>query len=262
MKQNKKVFIFLALCFSAASQAQTSEELGRWVFDQFDLSREGFQDYRVYQHLSTFSRNKTSSKEFKQFGFQKNKGNKTLVVFEKPADNKGTALLSWHHDKGEDEQWLFLPNLKRIKKISSAGKKTPYMGSAFSYEDVAILSRQSSSGFHYNYLRTEQMNGADFHVVKGMPTTKKSAYSRIEFWVDKNNYRIPKMLFYGKKTKPVKTLTSSEYYLFLDKYWQATKTTIIDHRHKKTSKLTSKDYSFKNGLNERMFSKSGLKRIK
>lgn len=262
MKQNKKVFIFLALCFSAASQAQTSEELGRWVFDQFDLSREGFQDYRVYQHLSTFSRNKTSSKEFKQFGFQKNKGNKTLVVFEKPADNKGTALLSWHHDKGEDEQWLFLPNLKRIKKISSAGKKTPYMGSAFSYEDVAILSRQSSSGFHYNYLRTEQMNGADFHVVEGMPTTKKSAYSRIEFWVDKNNYRIPKMLFYGKKTKPVKTLTSSEYYLFLDKYWQATKTTIIDHRHKKTSKLTSKDYSFKNGLNERMFSKSGLKRIK
>ena len=262
MKQIIQSFILLIACSASFYPAQATENKGRWVFDQFDLSRAGFQDYRVYQYLSTVSRNKTSKKEFKQFGLQSPKGNKTLVVFVKPADNKGTALLSWHHNKGEDEQWLFLPNLKRIKKISSSGKKTPYMGSAFSYEDVAILSRQNSSGFIYKYLREESVNGRSFHVIEGKPTTKKSAYLFIEFWVNKNDYTIPKMFFFNKKHKLTKTLVSSDYKLFLNQYWQATKTTIIDHRNKKTTVLISKDYSFKNGFNDNMFSKSGLKRIK
>lgn len=258
-------WLLIALWITVTPQhaiAQSDEAKGRWIFDQFDLSKIGFQDYTVIQTISTNFRGKESSKTFRQYGIEKKEGNKTLVVFDTPKESKGTALLTWHHHVGDDDQWLFLPNLKRIKKISTAGKKTPYVGSAFSYEDVAILSRQHSTGFNYKYLRDDTIDNTRYYVVEGFPTGKKSGYSKIEFWLDDEAYRIPKMLFFDKKGKHVKTLAAKDFQLYLEKYWQPVQLTMTDHKKKKTSTILSRSYQFKTGLNENIFNRSGLARFK
>jgi hypothetical protein len=67
-------------------------------------------------------------------------GDKSLTVFNKPRDVKGTSFLSFSHTVGNDDQWLYLPSLKRVKRISSRNKSGPFMGSEFSFEDIASCS--------------------------------------------------------------------------------------------------------------------------
>lgn len=65
-----------------------------------------------------------------------NDGDKSLVIFDEPRDIKGTALLSYAHILKDDDQWLYLPALKRVKRISSSNKSGPFMGSESAYEDI------------------------------------------------------------------------------------------------------------------------------
>ncbi len=57
-----------------------------------------------------------------------NDGDKSLTVFDKPRDVKGTAFLSFSHPVGADDQWLYLPALKRVKRIASRNKSGPLWG--------------------------------------------------------------------------------------------------------------------------------------
>ncbi len=79
-------------------------------------------------------------------------GDKSMIIFEDPADVKGTALLTFSHKTADDDQWLYLPALKRVKRISSSNKSGPFMGSEFAYED---LSSQEVEKYTYKYLRDE-----------------------------------------------------------------------------------------------------------
>ena len=90
-------------------------------------------------------------------------GDKNIMVFDRPRDLKGTAILTFTHKTTPDEQWLYLPALKRVKRISSADKSGPFMGSEFAYED---LSSQEVEKYVYRYLRDESLEGELCFVVE------------------------------------------------------------------------------------------------
>ena len=87
-----------------------------------------------------------------------NEGDKSLVIFDSPGDVRGTAFLSHTKKADSDDQWLYLPALKRVKRIASSNKAGPFMGSEFSYEDIAS---QEVEKYTYIYLRDEKLNGLD-----------------------------------------------------------------------------------------------------
>ncbi|MBL4670025.1 MAG: outer membrane lipoprotein-sorting protein, partial [Flavobacteriales bacterium] len=64
-------------------------------------------------------------------------GDKSLTIFDTPKDVKGTASMTYTHKIGDDDQWLYLPALKRVKRISSSNKSGPFMGSEFAFEDLS-----------------------------------------------------------------------------------------------------------------------------
>ncbi len=93
-------------------------------------------------------------------------GDKSLTVFNKPRDVKGTSFLSFSHTVGNDDQWLYLPSLKRVKRISSRNKSGPFMGSEFSFEDLSSFEIEK---YQYNYLGDEQINGTDSSKIDQFP---------------------------------------------------------------------------------------------
>ena len=90
---------------------------------------------------------------------QDNDGDKALTVFDSPKDVKGTSFLSFSHANQDDEQWLYLPALKRVKRISSRNKTGSFMGSEFSFEDMTSFEVEK---FDYAYLRDDQVDGVDW----------------------------------------------------------------------------------------------------
>ncbi len=193
-------------------------------------------------------------------------GDKSLTVFNKPRDVKGTAFLSYSHAVGADDQWLYLPSLKRVKRIASNNKSGPFMGSEFSFEDLSSFEIKKYS---YNYLGEEKLSdkfltGAqielDTYKVEQVPTDKSSGYSKRIVWIDKDEYRIVKVEFYDRKKSLLKTLSYQNFKLYLGKYWRANTSKMVNHQSGKETELQWNNYNFQTGLAESDFSKTALKR--
>jgi len=186
-------------------------------------------------------------------------GDKSLIIFDQPADVKGTAFLSFTHRTGPDDQWLYLPALKRVKRISSRNKSGPFMGSEFAYEDI---SSQELEKYTYNYLRDEPFQGMDCFVIERDPVDEYSGYTRQEVWIDKAEYRPQQIIYYDRKNAKLKTLLFSDYHQYLGKYWRAHVMDMENHQTGKSTRLTWSDYQFQTGLTERDFNRNNLDRVR
>ena len=134
-------------------------------------------------------------------------GDKSLIIFDRPKDIKGTAFLTFSHKAGDDDRWLYLPALKRVKRISSSNKSGPFMGSEFAYED---LSSQEVEKYTYKYLRDENIDGLDCFAVERYPVDKKSGYTRQTAWIDKQEYRVLKVDYYDRKDERLEIYKQSK----------------------------------------------------
>ena len=186
-------------------------------------------------------------------------GDKSISIFDKPADVKGTAFLTYSHAIKPDEQWLYLPALKRVKRINSKNKSGPFMGSEFAYEDLAS---QEIEKYTYKYIRDEVLNGADCFVVERYPAYEHSGYTRQVAWINKEKYVAEKIDFYDRKNDLLKTLSNKDYKQYLDQYWRAHEMLMENHQTGKSTLLTWENYKFKNGLGDKDFSRNSLKRAR
>ncbi len=186
-------------------------------------------------------------------------GDKSLTLFNKPRDVKGTNFLSFSHPIANDDQWLYLPALKRIKRISSSNKSGPFMGSEFSFEDLSSFEVEK---YTYLYLGDEVINSENSYMVEQYPVDKNSGYTRRISWVDKSEYRTHKIDFYDRKNTLLKTLTFSDYKQYLNNYWRADTMVMLNYQNGKSTQLQWSNYKFSTGLSENDFNKNALKRAR
>lgn len=186
-------------------------------------------------------------------------GDKSLITFDSPKDIKGTAFLSHTHSLTPDDQWLYLPALKRVKRISSSNKSGPFVGSEYAYED---LSSQEVEKYKYKWLRDEELDGRDSFVIERYPQYEHSGYTRQIVWLDKEMYQPLKLEFFDRKNSQLKTLLFLDYKQYLDQYWRPGSMQMTNHQNGKSTTLSWTDYKFKNGLGDRDFDKNTLKRAR
>jgi outer membrane lipoprotein-sorting protein len=184
-------------------------------------------------------------------------GDKSLMVFDEPKDIKGTALLSHSHTIEPDDQWLFLPSIKRTKRIASKNKSGPFMGSEFAFEDLNSFELEK---YTYRYLGDEDYMGQESFIVEQLPVDEFSGYTWQRVWIDKKYYRPLKVEFYDRKESLLKTLYFDDYKQHLGKHWRAHKMTMKNHQTGNATELVTLNMKFQTGFTDRDFSKASLKR--
>ncbi|NNJ96190.1 MAG: outer membrane lipoprotein-sorting protein [Gammaproteobacteria bacterium] len=241
--------------------AETAEDKGLAIAIEADKRDEGFDDSTA--NMTMELRNKQGDSSIRYIRIKTleiiGDGDKSMSIFDEPADVKGTAFLTFSHAVKPDEQWLYLPALKRVKRINSKNKSGPFMGSEFAYEDIAS---QEVEKYTYKYLHDETLNGIDCFVIERYPAYKHSGYTRQVVWINKAEYRPEKVVFYDRKNTLLKTLAYDGYRQYLDKFWRADDMFMENHQTGKSTKLTWSDYQFKTGLKDRDFNKNSLKRAR
>ncbi|MEM9988866.1 MAG: outer membrane lipoprotein-sorting protein [Pseudomonadota bacterium] len=185
-------------------------------------------------------------------------GDKSLVVFESPRDVEGTALLSHAKILEPDDQWLFLPALKRVKRISSANKSGPFVGSEFAFED---LTATELNKYTYEHMGEATFEGMTVDVVERRPRYENSGYTRQIGYTDQDIFQLRKVEFYDRKDTLLKTLTLSDYREY-DGIWRSHKFSMVNHQSGKETDLIYEDFSFNVGLDEGDFVKGILNRIR
>lgn len=186
-------------------------------------------------------------------------GDKSLTVFHEPRDIAGTTFLSHTFADRDDDQWLYLPALKRVKRIASANKSSAFVGSEFAYED--LLSDEVEK-FDHRWLRDEVCGDETCFVLERRPRYSNSGYSREVVWMDQVAYRPVRIEYYDLKDRHEKTLRFQDYRLYLERFWRAHTLRMQSQITGKTTVLSMSDYRFRTGLEERDFDPSALRRVR
>lgn len=261
-KQNALFWIMsLGLTVSTTLHAETPEEKGLAIALEAEARDQGFVDSSANMRMTL--RNKAGKESIRNVRVKTlemtGDGDKSLSIFDEPADVKGTASLTWSHSDKPDEQWLYLPALKRVKRISSKNKSGPFMGSEFAFEDIGS---QEVDKYTYKYLRDESLDGKESFVMERYPIDKNSGYTKQLSWIEKERHIAVKIDFYDRKGSLLKTLTAKDFNQYLDKHWRPTTMDMINHQSGKSTTLTFENYQFKTGLSDSDFQKNALKKLR
>lgn len=260
MKKLLPILLTSLLTFNFAF-AQTPEERGLEIAVESDKRDTGFGDQLAEMFMTL--RNAAGKESIREVRVKTlevdGDGDKSISIFDRPRDVKGTAFLSYTHSTKPDDQWLFLPALKRVKRIASRNKSGPFMGSEFSFEDISSFEVDK---YTYKYLRDEDIEGKATFVIEQFPAYDASGYTRRIVWVDQEIYQPLKVEFYDRKNSLLKTLTFHDYQQYLDQYWRADRQEMINHQSNKSTTLVFNNYQFKTGLTDRDFDQNSLKRAR
>lgn len=249
--------LLLVTLGASTASAETPEEKGRAVAREADKRLDGFKDYSATLTMTLKAKNgQEAVRELRYKSLETpGDGDKSLTLFDQPKDVEGTTLLTFAHKTVDDDIWLFLPALKRVKRIAGNNKSGPFMGSEFSFEDFGV---QEVEKYTYKFLREDKLDGEDCLVIERVPVERTSGYSRTEAWFDKSEYRLQKIDYFNKNGAFLKTLRAAGYKKYLEQYWYPDRYEMINHDTGRSTLLDFKDYKFRNGFTERDFDQSAL----
>lgn len=184
---------------------------------------------------------------------------KTLIRFLAPRDVENTGLLTWEGKDGNDDQWLYLPATKRVKRIASSAKKNRFMGTDFTYEDL----RPENLALHtYTVDGSEVLDGQECHVIEAGPATQRQAsdsgYSKRKLWIRKDNYVIVKQEYYNKKGRLEKIGTGRKLVHIKGTMWRADEVEMRDVQGRTLTVMLVERRALDQGLKDDFFTEVEL----
>ena len=262
MKSVKWLTLFLCFFVAIQSFAKSPQERGLEIIKEQERRDRGWRDSQSTLKMILISKSgKETVRELRINALEvRGDGDKTLTIFDQPRDVKGTALLTYSHGLEPDEQWLFLPALRRVKRIASKNKSGPFIGSEFAFEDLTSFEVEK---YTYKYLRDEPCptdSALTCFVVESYPVDKNSGYSKQIVWIDQPEYRTQYVEFYDRKKSLLKTLTATGYKQYKRKYWRPHESLMENKQSGKSTLLKLEKIRFRTGLKAKDFTQNSLKR--
>jgi len=186
---------------------------------------------------------------------------KTLLRFIEPRDVENTGLLTWERKDGNDDQWLYLPSVGKVKRIASSGKKNRFMGSDFAYEDL----RPENLSIHtYTVVAGEQLDGHECWVIEAVPVTERQAadsgYGKRRIWVRKDIYLTVKQEYYDKKGRVEKIGAGRQFVNVRGSMWRPGEVEMRDAQAGTRTVMVTEKRSLDSGLKDGFFSEAELVR--
>ena len=247
-----------ALLLAAAAATGHAQISGRKIMENVYYRPTGKDIQSELTMALINSRGDQRERQIKQFIKDFGKEEKKIMFFLSPADVRNTSFLSWSYDEEgrDDDQWIYLPALKRVKRISSDSKSDYFMGSDFTYDD---LGDRHPSKDNHRLLREETLSGEPIYVVESVPKDPEYMYSKTVSWIVKDKWIGLKREFYDEDGELLKVLTVKSY----DKiggYWVLLHFEMHDVQKDHTTKMLLENVQIEKGIDDSYFTERMMKR--
>lgn len=218
------------LVFLLFVPAVWAEPTGREIMQEQKNRHEVDSEYTESVMILSDSRDNRERRLLKEYNKDFEDGqNRSLMVFLDPADIRGTALLTWDHENAPSDQWLYLPAQGRMQRIADSSKKSYFMGTDFTYED---LEPEELDNFVYEVLRNEEVDGHACWVIEAVPASEEqkriSGYSKRHLWIRHDNYVTVRIDFFDRRERVMKTQVAHDLENIRGDLWRA-RTTLMDN---------------------------------
>jgi hypothetical protein len=187
---------------------------------------------------------------------------KLLIRFLEPADVAGTGFLAIEHADREDDNWLYLPALRRTRRIAGADKTDDFMGSEFTYED---LESEKLELHEYTLIGADTIDGIATWVVEAVATDptkiEESGYGRRELWISQDHHVLIQAKYYDRDGAYVKRFTAGDVRQVPGTgKWRAYGMTMEDVQRGDRTELDVAEYRVDQGVPDSYFSERYLRR--
>lgn len=186
-------------------------------------------------------------------------GDSSVAIFDNPPDLRGTILLTHTRAGADDDQWLYLPGLKRVKRISSSNKTGAFFGSEFAYEDIAA---PEVFRFSYRYLGQAACGTLTCNLVEQRPNYRNSGYGRLVAHIDTAAYRTQRIEFYDRRDALLKVLDFAGYRQYRGRFWRPQTLTMENRKTGRTTVLRYGPWTLGAGLSEATFDEQNLRNLR
>jgi len=219
-----------------------------------------------YTASMTLTNKKGTSRQREIFMRSKDYGDveKSVIVFTLPKDVDGVSYLSFDYDdaadgsKKDSDSWLYMPAMKKVRRISGSGKDDEFMGSDFTYSD---LGERGLTKDTFTLLGEEKLQGADCWKVEAKARDKKEKTQRRIIWYQKDNYQVLKVEFYDRQDSLSRELTCSDIKQ-IDGIWTTGKMFMKNLKKDHSTLLEMKDTKYNLSLDDSIFTVSAIERGK
>jgi hypothetical protein len=198
-KQILKATIYCLVMLTAVCQTEATEKAlsGQAIMSRVDDRPDGDDRKSVLTMTLINKSGRQRIREVESFSKDFGKDKKSVMVFEKPADVSGTAFLSWEYDDPtrEDDKWLYMPAMKKVRRISGASKNEYFMGSDFTYDDMGDRNVEEDT---HTLLGEENVDGHACWKIESIPVDPEDMYTRKLLWVCKAADMVIKAEYYDK----------------------------------------------------------------
>lgn len=208
MKRIKHLIVLTVFAAAAAVSFAFAQELtGREIMQKASNREKAVTDSFKMRMTLINSSGKKRVREVSAYSKDYGKEEKTVMVFLLPADVKGVGYLSYSYDdeSKSDDRWLYMPALKKAKRISGSSSQDYFMGTDFTYDD---MSGRKVDDYKHTLLGEEKIDSKDCWKIESVPV-KKSMYSKYVSWIDKESLLNIKAEFYDEQGSILKVLTVS-----------------------------------------------------
>lgn len=238
---------------------QSAEERGLAIAREAERRGKGWKDSRAQAEMILRERGGGASRRRLETRAIELAGDdldsKSLMVFRFPPDLDGTALLTHSYRRREDDQWLYLPDVRRVRRIAGGNKSGAFLGSEFSFEDMRDPQIEK---YRYRYLRDEALAGQACFVLERVPTDPDSGYTRQIVWLDKAEYRTLQVQFFDRKSTLLKTMQVGDHRRHLGRIWRAHRINMVNHQTGKSTELIWHELSFPGNQREADFERGAM----
>lgn len=262
MKFINSIFSLAMLIFFAGS-ALAQQPTGREVMEKYK-AQDRTKDSSVELNMTMVNaRGGTRERQLAWITKTDEKDNrKSLIRFLAPADVSGTGFLSIEHSDRDDDNWLYLPSLRKTRRIAGTDKSDSFMGTEFTYED---LDTEDLNAYEYKLNGSETVDGVEAWIVEAVPVDpqkiKEGGYSKRELWISKDHNLLVQAKYYDKEGRYVKLYQVADTRQIAGtEKWRAYELTMKDVIKGDKTILEIAEYKINEGVQDSFFSERYLKR--
>jgi outer membrane lipoprotein-sorting protein len=213
--------------------------------------------YRLTMTLNS-DRGAPRVRELAYYGKNYGDTEKVLMRFNSPRDVAGTGYLSFSYDDeaADDDNWLYLPAMKRVRRIAGSGKNDSFMGTDFTYEDMGSRSLNKDE---FSLRGEEAVDGEPCWVVEAKPRDSRDPYGRRVIRVRKDSYVLAAVDYYDRQDRLLKTLRVSGIRQ-IDGIWTAQRMEMTNMQDRHSTAIDMSDIRFNAPLEDSLFTVANLER--
>ena len=190
---------------------------------------------------------------------------RSVLFFTRPSKEAGTAFLTYDYGEEvkEDDQWLYLPALRKVRRISASERGAYFMGTDFTYADIKQGMKVPVGDFRWTTIGEETVDGAACYVVEGLPASEALAkdlgYGKTLVYVDTVKWLVRKATFWDTNLNLLKTVTTAEVQK-VQGIWTIHRIEAENHKTEHKTIMRISDVEYDGAVRDSMFDRHALER--